>query len=243
MPGQQPPTRLLDDAALHTSSVVANNAMNRERQLAGVNSYQRELGFSPLDFLVATVADGGTATWLDLCCGTGRAVIQAAETLHREGLASRTAIVGVDLVDAFAPTPVPLPSLRLVCSPIDAWAPDRDFGLITCVHGLHYVGDKLGALTRAARWLAPSGRLIADLDLNEITVPRGPRALARTLRAAGFSYDSRRRRVNRVGPLAASLPYRYLGADDQAGPGYTGQPSVTSYYEDRDDFGGPCTPH
>jgi SAM-dependent methyltransferase len=234
VPGQQLPTCLLGDAALHASSVVANNAMNRERQLAGVNSYQRELGFSPLDFLAATAADDGIAAWLDLCCGTGRAVIQAAATLHGDGLAHRTAIVGVDLVDAFAPTPVPLPNLRLVCSPIDAWTSDRDFSLITCVHGLHYVGDKLAALTRAARWLAPSGRLIADLDLNEVVTPRGPRALARTLRAAGFSYDSRRRRVSRTGPLDASLPYRYLGADDQAGPGYTGQPSVASYYEDRD---------
>jgi trans-aconitate methyltransferase len=150
VPRQQLPTRLLDDAALQTSSVVANNAMNRERQLAGVNSYQRELGFGPLDVLMATVADGGTATWLDLCCGTGRAVIEAAAILHREGLAHRTTIVGVDLVDAFAPAPVPLPNLQLVCSPVDAWTPDRDFGLITCVHGLHYVGDRLGVLTRAA---------------------------------------------------------------------------------------------
>jgi trans-aconitate methyltransferase len=211
--------------------VVANNAMNRERQLAGVNSYQRELGFSPLGFLVATVADTGTAAWLDLCCGTGRALIQAAVTLHRDGLAHRTVIVGVDLVDAFAPTLVPLPNLHLACSPIDAWTPDRDFDLITCVHGLHYVGDKLAALTRAASWLAPFGRLVADLDLNEVVTPRGPRALARTLRAAGFSYDFRRRQVNRTGRLDASLPYRYLGADDQAGSGYTGQPSVASYYE------------
>jgi SAM-dependent methyltransferase len=233
VPDQRPPARLLDDATLHASSVVANNAMNRERQLAGVNSYQRELGFSPLDVLVATVAGNGTAAWLDLCCGNGRAVIQAATALYRDGLASRTTIVGVDLVDAFAPRQVALPGLRLVCSPIGSWTPDRDFGLITCVHGLHYVGDKLGALTRAARWLAPSGRLIADLDLNEVIVPRGPRSLAHALRAAGFSYDSRRRRVSRAGRLDAALPYRYLGADDQAGPGYTGQPSVASYYADR----------
>jgi hypothetical protein len=73
-----PSPRLLDDAALHASSVVANNAMNRERQLAGVNSYQRELGFSVLDFLVARAAGNGTAAWLDLCCGTGRALIQVS---------------------------------------------------------------------------------------------------------------------------------------------------------------------
>jgi hypothetical protein len=34
------------------------------------------------------------------------------------------------------------------------------------------------------------------------------------------------------GPLDASLPYRYLGADDQTGPDHTGQPSVASYYEE-----------
>jgi hypothetical protein len=33
--------------------VVANCAMNRERQLAGVNSYARELGCSPLDVITA----------------------------------------------------------------------------------------------------------------------------------------------------------------------------------------------
>ena len=31
-----------------------------------------------------------------------------------------------------------------------AWRPERTFGLITCVHGLHYVGDKLGLISRAA---------------------------------------------------------------------------------------------
>jgi len=40
--------RLLDDGDLTLSAVVANCAMNRERQLAGVNSYTRELGFNPL---------------------------------------------------------------------------------------------------------------------------------------------------------------------------------------------------
>ena len=34
----------------------------------------------------------------------------------------------------------------------------------------------------------------------------------------------------RTGPVALSLPYRYLGADDRAGPNYTGQPAVVSYY-------------
>jgi hypothetical protein len=36
--------RILDDAALEASSVVANCAMNRERSLTGSNGYGRELG-------------------------------------------------------------------------------------------------------------------------------------------------------------------------------------------------------
>jgi hypothetical protein len=57
------------------------------------------------------------------------------------------------------------------------------------------------------------------------------RRLSRALRDAGFSYDSRRHRISRKGKLEAALPFRYLGADDRAGPNYTGQPAVTSHYE------------
>jgi hypothetical protein len=46
--GESPPW--LDDAALQASPVVANCLMNRERQLRGVNSYARELGFDPRRF-------------------------------------------------------------------------------------------------------------------------------------------------------------------------------------------------
>ena len=37
---------------------------------------------------------GGTAAWLDLCCGSGRALIQAARRVQRAGLAGqvRTAL-------------------------------------------------------------------------------------------------------------------------------------------------------
>jgi hypothetical protein len=51
------------------------------------------------------------------------------------------------------------------------------------------------------------------------------------LRAAGFTYDSRTRRIRRAGPFSGTLPFRYLGADDRAGPNYTGQPAVSSSYE------------
>jgi SAM-dependent methyltransferase len=149
--------------------------------------------------------------------------------------------VGVDLVDAFDPVPAGLSNLRLVAAPVAAWAPAASFDFITCVHGLHYIGDKLAVLARAVSWLTPQGRLIADLDLTAIVVAGAAqpgRALARRLRAAGFRYDSRRHRISCTGGREVRLPYRYLGADDRAGPGYTGQPAVASYYEEEGAAGG-----
>ncbi|MFD7656126.1 hypothetical protein ACFV4N_19320 [Actinosynnema sp. NPDC059797] len=104
---------------------------------------------------------------------------------------------------------------------------------MTCVHGMHYLGDKLDALTRAASWLTAGGLLVANLDLAAVVSEQGHpwrRRLTGPLRSAGFDYDSRRRRIRCVGHRQVSLPFRYLGADDRAGPNYTGQPAVTSYY-------------
>jgi hypothetical protein len=116
---------------------------------------------------------------------------------------------------------------------VASWTPDRAFDLITCVHGLPYIGDKLATLTRAGSWLTSGGLLVADLDLEDISIAGQPasRRLSRALRDAGFSYDFRRHRISRTGKLEAALPYRYLGADDGTGPNYTGQPAVTSNYE------------
>ena len=90
-------------------------------------------------------------------------------------------------------------------------------------------------LTRAASWLAPGGLVAADLDLRSIRLPGGQpaaRRLAARLRAAGFTYRARRHQITRTGPARIRLPYTYLGADDQAGPGYTGQPAVESHYDE-----------
>ncbi|MEV6966251.1 class I SAM-dependent methyltransferase [Hamadaea sp. NPDC051192] len=209
-------SRLLDAAALEASSVVANNAMNRERGLAGVNSYTRDLGFDPVAYLAST----GGSSWLDLCCGRGRALIEASA-----GFAGR--IVGVDLVDFFDPVPPGRSNLRLTVASLHEWQPDGAFDLITCVHGLHYVGDKLGVLRRAVGWLAPGGRFAANLDLASV---KGVPGVARALRGCGLTYDARRKLIGCAGPVAVELPYEYQGADDEAGPNYTGQPAVDSYY-------------
>jgi len=214
MPRQVPP--LLDDFALAGSPVVANNAMNRERGLLGVNSYEREAGLDPLSRLT-----GGDA-WLDLCCGSGRALFEAAADPRARGVT----ITGVDLVDFFVPAVRP-PGLELVVADVSAWRPSRLYDLITCVHGLHYVGDRLGLLARAASWLTPSGLLVADFDPGQVT---GAGGLVGELRRHGFGYDARARRITLRGGREVVFPYRYLGADDTAGPNYTGQPAVRAYY-------------
>ncbi len=193
--------------------MVANRAMNRDRRLAGRDGYSRVLGFDVLGL-------PPSARWLDLCCGSGRALLDAAEA--RPDLD----ITGVDLVGCFAaPGPV-----RLVTASITAWEPAGRFDLVTCVHGLHYVGDKLGALLRAASWLADDGVFVANFDVDGIDAPGGARRVLRALREAGFAYDPRTHRIRRHGRFDGSLPFRYLGADDRAGPNYTGQPAVRSCY-------------
>jgi SAM-dependent methyltransferase len=229
---------LLDEVTLGRSSVVANCAMNRERQLAGVNSYARELGFNPLETITAQIASGsrarpGAAAWLDLCCGSGRPLVQAAQQLSQAGLGGQATLIGVDLVDTFEPPAQPLPGLELVCASVADWRPALHFDLITCVHGLHYIGDKLGLLARAASWLTPTGRLVADLDLVAGIYVDGAstsRQVLLHLRRAGFTYNVRRHQITSVGQRDVRLPYTYLGADDRAGPGYTGQPAVCSHY-------------
>ncbi|MEJ8640740.1 class I SAM-dependent methyltransferase [Streptomyces sp. MS1.HAVA.3] len=152
---------LLPAHELERTSVVANNTMNRERGLAGVNSYARELGLDPVARLMARSA---TPSWLDLCSGEGHALREA-----RPHLPAGAVLTGVDLVGPLVPAPAQAPDLamprpELLTASVAHWSPDRTYDLITCVHGLHYVGDQLGLLTRAASWLAPGSLLIAHLD-------------------------------------------------------------------------------
>jgi SAM-dependent methyltransferase len=221
--------RLLDDDALEGSAVVANSAMNRERGLVGANSYAHELGFSPIDYLLART---GPAAWLDLCCGRGRALIEAAEVVRQRRRAHIT-LVGIDLVDHFDPVPGLDGDPELISTSVLEWVPSRRFDLITCVHGLHYVGDKLGLLARVAGWLAADGRFVAQLDMANIRVTDSPasgRRVSRALRSGGFDWEPRGHRITLNGGREVALAFRYLGSDIDTGPNYTGQPAVDSYY-------------
>lgn len=223
---------LLGDGALERSSVVANCQMNRQRTLTGSNGYAKELRLNPLDFLLGR--SGAKVRWLDLCCGEGKALVEAAQIVHGQGLDDKFEIVGVDLAGPPTPTESEVSCLRLVRASLNQWQPTGRLDLITCVHGLHYIGDKLGLVVRAASWLADDGQIEANLDLNNIKFADGraaSRIVAKELRQAGFDYDNRRKLVHCSRRIEAQLPLRYCGADDQAGPNYTKQPAVDSYYE------------
>lgn len=223
---------LLNNSALHASSVVANCDMNRERRLTGTNGYERDLGLKLMPFLTDTPTRS-LRIWVDLCCGTGRALIDAAAELRNTPQADSIRIEGFDLVDYFDPNPCP-ELLSLATESIETWQPAGPYRLVTCVHGLHYVGDKLGAIAKATCNLAPTGMFVANLDLANFRFADGKpagRVVAASLRRNGIMYDSRRRLISCFGPREADFRFRYLGADDAAGPNYTGQPAVDSYYE------------
>ena len=139
--------------------------MNRGRELFGGNGYDRELGFDPIAFLEWRVRTRGRARWLDLCCGEGRALLDAAERFA--STSAEVDIHGIDLIDGFTAVP---PEVRLTfeATSVHTWQTDLRFDLITCVHGLHYIGDKLGLIMRAAGWLTTDGLLCGHLDLRNL---------------------------------------------------------------------------
>lgn len=228
---------LIGDTELESSPVVANRTMNRGRGLAGVNGYDRELGLDVLELLRERMAAVGRASWLDLCCGEGRAVIQGAAELAGSSLSSgKATVVGVDLVEAFALPGAPPPGLELVAASVAGWQPrpGQTFDLISCVHGLHYIGDKLGLLERAAAWTAPGGVFAATFDPAGVRHTGDRRSAARrvlrVLRDAGATYDARRHLLSWRGPTSLDFAARYAGADPGAGFGYVGIETVDSCY-------------
>jgi hypothetical protein len=56
------------------------------------------------------------------------------------------------------------------------------------------------------------------------------RALLKQFRDFGLTYDRRRRLLTVDGPRTIDFRYDYLGADDEAGPNFTGQRAVNSHY-------------
>ena len=224
---------MLDDETLHMSPVVANCAMNRERQLSGSNSYSAELKFDVESWLQSQF-EVRSINWLDVCCGSGIALVEAGRRFDSLNHGNRLSITGIDLAGHFLQHD--LPNLELTKSSIESWHPELELDLITCVHGLHYIGDKLGVIQKMVNWLSPTGAFFANIDLANLQMSdgrAGGRVALNRLKEHGVEYDKDNRLIRcHGGQKFDSLPLKYCGADDQAGPNYTGQPAVNSYYEE-----------
>jgi hypothetical protein len=55
--------------------------------------------------------------------------------------------------------------------------------------------------------------------------------LGKEFKRLDLEYDRRRHIVGCRGQRRIEFPFRYVGADDQAGPNFSRQPAVDSYYE------------
>ena len=57
-------------------------------------------------------------------------------------------------------------------APIEAslltWSPKGNFDLITSIHGLHSIGDKLGLVARACSWRNHEGLFFAGHDFGNL---------------------------------------------------------------------------
>ncbi len=202
--------------------------MNRERRASGINSYEHEIYFKPEQFLRTCIGRTGQGKWLDLCCGKGNALMQCAVDLAEHELQNKAVLKGIDLIDEFQLIPPSITCLKWEAASVVDWIADDRYDLITCIHGLHYVGDKLRVLEMACGALTEHGRFVANIDLQNIKVSGS--YLKDILVKHGIMYDRKKKLLTCEGPRIIKFGLSFEGASDQAGPNYTGQEAVDAYY-------------
>ncbi|MFK7766484.1 MAG: class I SAM-dependent methyltransferase [Mariniblastus sp.] len=242
--------KLLTEIELESSCIVANNRMNRERVALGNNGYETDLQMDPIDYLQKIYQSQGHVAWLDLCCGRAKAIIETGIRFVELNIHTNSTLVGVDLVGMFDDVPSHLDFVSLFESPLRSWNSSQKFDLITSVHGLHYVGDKLSIISRAISMLRDKGRFIATLDLPNLRMvdsnqPNNAEKdfdFESLFLRRGFEFDSETRLLSfekkNSNPFESDeapaaqhfFGLTFAGADDQAGPNFTGQEAVNSYY-------------
>lgn len=226
--------KLKNDAELQWSPIVANNSMNRKRQAIGVNSYEKDIKLNPIKYISQKLQQQEEFIWLDLCCGEGNALIQAGEHFYQTNQSAKLNFIGIDLVNFFNEVdPSINDMLTLEALNLSDWTPDRAYDLVTIVHGLHYIGDKIGLLLKIAQQLKPDGVVIGNLDINNIKIEgttNSNKIIKSYFENNGIHYNSRTKIISIEGTQTIPTKFEYLGADDKAGPNYTGQEVVNSFY-------------
>lgn len=188
--------------------------------------------FHPGVYLDKRLQEQGHVKWLDLCCGEGNALLQYAGEIAGKNEEGQITLKGIDLVDQFQSIPPAINCLQFETGSLVDWEETDQYDLITCVHGLHYVGDKLKALMKALRVLNDKGILMTNLDLNNIKIEGDLKGtfLKKLFKENEIRYHARRKLIICEGPRDIDINLTYMGADDNAGPNYTGQAAVDSYY-------------
>lgn len=224
--------KLLTENELIWSPIVANNRMNRKRNASGINSYEKELNFKPEVYLDLRLEQKGHVKWLDLCCGEGNALIQYAHKAAGKAYQEHVTLLGIDLTDQFQPISPIVNCLRFEVGSLVNWSNNDQYDLITCIHGLHYIGDKLKVLFSSLKAIADQGLFMANLDMNNIKIEgdRNGQYLKKLFRENEIEYNGRKKLVICKGPREIRFNLTYMGADDQSGPNYTGQDAVDSHY-------------
>jgi ubiquinone/menaquinone biosynthesis C-methylase UbiE len=223
--------KLLTENELLWSPIVANNTMNRERKATGVNSYEKDIKLNPINFITQRQAQI-QINWMDLCCGKGNALIETAKYFENNQWKDKITLTGIDLVDSFQEKSG-LDSPIFIQTSLEKWIPNQQYDLITIVHGIHYLGDKIALITKAASALKPNGLFIGNLDLNNIQITDATyseKTLKSFFKSNQIQYNARTKLIQINGTKTITNPFQYIGADDQAGPNYTGQRVVNSFY-------------
>jgi SAM-dependent methyltransferase len=204
--------------------------MNRSRGLIGVNSYTKDLKFDVLDWLVDRQNAKGSAVWYDVCCGEARALFQAAEELDRRHLRD-VKLIGADLIQTSRQTH---DLITLIEGDVSTLTPAPEIDLITCVHGLHYIGDKLGLLSHLSGLLAPGGLFVGNIDPVNIRIggqpAKGWGTIARLADAgkSRFVYKDHILKILDAGRIEFDVQYQ--AATISEGPNYTGITVMDSWY-------------
>jgi hypothetical protein len=223
--------KLITDNELKWSPVVANNRMNRQRGASGINSYEKEIGFTPEQFLLDCINKNGKVKWLDLCCGKGNALLQVAIVLSDHKIQDKASLIGIDLVDDYSEIPVAITCVQFKTGLVSDMIGNEKYDLITCIHGLHYIGDKLECISSVIGSLNKDGIFIGNIDPANIWIDGVAKTKAVGLfREKGIEYNGRKKLLKAQGNKKIKFDLIYLGADDTAGPNYTGQEAVHSHY-------------
>ena len=228
--------KLTPQEELLQSYVVANCRMNRKRGLSGINSYEKEVGFNIEIYLLEKAQlTPGKVSWLDICCGEGNALVEFCDHVGQKHFSDQILVTGIDLAGMFnLEHPARYQNLQLIETDFESWQTESRFDLITCIHGLHYIGDKLRMLQKANTMLKPEGLFIGNLSLENVrdhsNHSLGP-ALKSLWKDIGWEYSERKKLLKFSGNTKFPMKYEYIGADETAGPNYTGQEAVNSYYK------------